>query len=222
MALRQRSYPKGDPTIAKTKWLLAGVLTKEKRYEEAEPLLLTSYVESTDKQHQQGAIDSLVELYDSWGKPAKADEWRKQVPRDSEWIWSHTIDPMLWMAEPDATLTQARQFAEAHEEDSDCWQMLGWALYRSGDYAGSVKALEKSMSLQKVTPLAVMRLQWFFLAMTTGQLGHAQEARDWDKKSVSWMDRNAPQNPDLLRMRAEAGTLISAPAATAPASQPQR
>lgn len=47
-----------------------------------------------------------------------------------------------------------------------------------------------------------------FLAMAHWQLGHADEARRWSDQAVAWMDKNAPQNSDLLQFRTESAALL--------------
>jgi hypothetical protein len=66
---------------------LGTVRLQQKKYAEAEPLLLDAYAGL--KQHQTNAPDSksratealqrLVQLYEGWGQKDKADEWRKQL-----------------------------------------------------------------------------------------------------------------------------------------------
>ena len=67
--------------------LLGASLAGEKKYAEAEPLLLGGYqgmqarkerMAFADHYHLDRAQEWLVELYQAWGKPAKAAEWRKK------------------------------------------------------------------------------------------------------------------------------------------------
>ena len=44
--------------------------------------------------------------------------------------------------------------------------------------------------------------------MAHWQLGHADEARSWYAKAVAWTEKNAPQNKELIRFRAEAAALL--------------
>ena len=68
--------------------LLGGALLGQKRYEEAEPLLLSGYkglIESEDtippagKVRVKVALQRLVQLYEAWGKPSKAALWKKEL-----------------------------------------------------------------------------------------------------------------------------------------------
>jgi tetratricopeptide (TPR) repeat protein len=67
--------------------LLGASLAGQKKYAEAEPLLLEGYlgmlarksrIDVPDWYHLDRAREWIVELYASWDKPAKAAEWRKK------------------------------------------------------------------------------------------------------------------------------------------------
>ena len=62
-------------------------LSGQKKYAEAEPLLLEGYqgmvarkdrMGVPDRYHLDRAREWIVQLYQDWGKPAKAAEWRKK------------------------------------------------------------------------------------------------------------------------------------------------
>jgi tetratricopeptide (TPR) repeat protein len=66
--------------------LLGGSLAGQKKYAEAEPLLLQGYqgmaarkqrIAVPDRYHLDRAREWIVQLYEAWGKPEKAAEWRK-------------------------------------------------------------------------------------------------------------------------------------------------
>ena len=59
----------------------------------AEPLLLDGYSGMKDREEQippaaqtrlAEALERLVQLYDAWGKPDQAAEWRKELPSEPE------------------------------------------------------------------------------------------------------------------------------------------
>ena len=67
--------------------LLGASLAGQKKYPEAEPWLLEGYrgmmargsqMEVGDSYHLDRAREWLVQLYDAWGQPAKAVEFRKK------------------------------------------------------------------------------------------------------------------------------------------------
>ena len=51
-------------------------------------------------------------------------------------------------------------------------------------------------------------MELIFLAMAHWQLGDKILARSWYDKVVSWMEKNQPNNEELLRFRAEAAALL--------------
>ncbi len=68
--------------------LLGGSLLGQKKYAEAEPLVLSGYegmkargakIPAPAKSRLPEAGGRVVQLYDSWGKPEKAAEWRKKL-----------------------------------------------------------------------------------------------------------------------------------------------
>jgi eukaryotic-like serine/threonine-protein kinase len=67
--------------------LLGASLAGQKKYAEGEPLLLSGYqgmtarkdrIDVPDWYHLDRAREWLVQLYQAWGKPDKAAEWRKK------------------------------------------------------------------------------------------------------------------------------------------------
>ncbi len=78
-----------DWTTDYTRSLLGEVLTGQKAYAEAEPLLLTARQALSDRRGTippfqrdaalRVATGRLVGLYEDWGKPEKAAEWRKKA-----------------------------------------------------------------------------------------------------------------------------------------------
>jgi serine/threonine protein kinase len=70
--------------------MLGGALLGQKKYAEAEPLLLKGYeglnqreaqMPAEAKTHLAEAGRRLVSLYDAWGKPAEAAKWRQELAR---------------------------------------------------------------------------------------------------------------------------------------------
>lgn len=72
--------------------MLGGALLGEKKYPDVESLLLPGYegmkarekmIPPHGKVRLTEALDRLIRLYDAWGKPEKAKEWRMKLPPDS-------------------------------------------------------------------------------------------------------------------------------------------
>jgi Flp pilus assembly protein TadD len=81
------------------------------------------------------------------------------------------------LRDTDLALQVARRAVELEPGDGVCMQVLGWALYRTGDYQGSIDALRKLKRHEA----------GFFTAMALWQLGEKTEARaDFDRTS-EWL-----------------------------------
>ncbi len=62
--------------------LLAELHVTQERYDEGELLLLEAldHIEGESQKRTASVVRSLVALYDAWGKPDKAAEWRAKLP----------------------------------------------------------------------------------------------------------------------------------------------
>ncbi len=88
LAFREKTEPDVWSTF-NTKSMLGGSLLAQKKYAEAEPLLLSGYegmkeretiIPPVGKSRLTDAIQRLVDLYDAKVEKDKADEWRKKLP----------------------------------------------------------------------------------------------------------------------------------------------
>ena len=108
---------------------------------------------------------------------------------------------------PDKALRLARHAVELAPRDSNAWNALGIACYRTSQWEPAADALRKSIELRGGGDA----WDWFYLAMTLQQLGQGQEARKWYGQGVAWA-----QTPRKLRqVRAlyeEAANLFGEPA----------
>ena len=100
----------------------------------------------------------------------------------------------------------AEKAAEQAPERAWVWPALGVARYRAGKYAEAIEALEESDRLRPDARRSEFNA--FFLAMAHWQLGHQDEARQWYDKAVERMEKNRPDDEELLRFRAEAEELM--------------
>ncbi len=88
LAIRENKEPDAWTTF-NTKWGLGAALAAQKRYADGEPLLLAGYMGMKQReakmppkeaaQRLREAVEKLVQLYDDWGRPEKAAEWRKKL-----------------------------------------------------------------------------------------------------------------------------------------------
>jgi tetratricopeptide (TPR) repeat protein/predicted Ser/Thr protein kinase len=89
LAIRQKALPSGDRALAETESKLGGCLTLAGRYDEAEALLFHSHEilkdspeDATPAQREifEENLKRIVQLYDAWGRPEQAAEWRAKLP----------------------------------------------------------------------------------------------------------------------------------------------
>jgi tetratricopeptide (TPR) repeat protein len=85
LAIREKKQPDAWTTFH-TKSMLGGTLVAQKKYADAEPLLLTAYegmkerdIGQRARSHFTEVMECLVQLYDAWGKPDEAAKWRKEL-----------------------------------------------------------------------------------------------------------------------------------------------
>src|SRR5262249_55022985 len=73
-----------------TQSTLGGSLVAQKKFAEAEPLLVSGFeglkereraIPSRRRSHVREAVERLVQLYDGWGKKEKANEWREKLAK---------------------------------------------------------------------------------------------------------------------------------------------
>ena len=85
--IRRRVLGENHPELANTRFTLARMYLQQRRYAESERLALAAYepmLRSVGAEHERTVrIERLLEnLYDQWGKPDKAAEWRAKLPKD--------------------------------------------------------------------------------------------------------------------------------------------
>jgi tetratricopeptide (TPR) repeat protein len=86
LAVREKRLPEGWEMFD-ARSLLGATLLRQKKYAEAEPLLLSGYsgmkdreerIPADEKRRLKEALQRLVELYDAIGKPEEAAKWKQE------------------------------------------------------------------------------------------------------------------------------------------------
>jgi tetratricopeptide (TPR) repeat protein len=92
LAIHEKKYP-DDWTTFDTRSALGASLLGQKRYAEAEPLLIAGYeamkarearIPPSSKVRLNVAGARIVQLYEAWGKKDKAEEWRKRLAQSAD------------------------------------------------------------------------------------------------------------------------------------------
>jgi len=83
LAIREKKLPSGHWQLLNARSLLGGSLTSQGKFVAAETLLVASYEglskgKGATPRRVAQALGRVIDLYDRWGKPEKADAWRKR------------------------------------------------------------------------------------------------------------------------------------------------
>ena len=89
-------------------------------------------------------------------------------------------------------------------QTAEHWLLLGIAQYRTGDLAGALESLHKSMEMGRGGDAH----QWFFLSMICWTQGDRVQARQWYDKAAAWIEKVNPADESYGRIRAEAAGLM--------------
>jgi eukaryotic-like serine/threonine-protein kinase len=128
------------------------------------------------------------------------------------------------LRDPDLALRLARRAVELKPGDGMCQQSLGWALWRSGDYHGSIEAIGKAANGGESN---------FVLAMAQWQLGEKTEAQTHFDSGSEWLKGyeqrceeaakqgtvKYPRPAQLKRLHGEAAAMLGV---TLPTAEPAK
>jgi eukaryotic-like serine/threonine-protein kinase len=118
------------------------------------------------------------------------------------WLLAGTSD--LAPHDPTRAVALAKQAVALAPASGACWNTLGVAHYRAGDWSATANALNEAMRLRSGGD----PYDWLFLAMARHSLGDAAEARRWLDRSIGWIQTRAPHSLVLIALREEALRLL--------------
>jgi tetratricopeptide (TPR) repeat protein len=118
--------------------------------------------------------------------------------------WHFSTDPGASAHDRAEALDAASKATNLVPTKWGCWNTLGVAAYRAGDWKRAKEALEKSMSLHGGGDA----FDWYFLAMTFWHQQDPVQARKWFDQAKAWTKANQPQNAELQRFQVEAEALL--------------
>jgi eukaryotic-like serine/threonine-protein kinase len=148
---------------------------------------------------QQGRHEDAVDTYNKIIQDFPNDA---QAYNGFAWLLATSSDAK--QRAPARAVELAQKAVELSPKDVGIWNTLGIAHCRNDEWKAGVEALTKSMDLSQ----GGGAFDWFFLAMSHWNLDNKEEARKWFEQAVAWMEKNEPQNEQLLRFRAEAAALL--------------
>jgi tetratricopeptide (TPR) repeat protein len=126
--------------------------------------------------------------------------------------WTLARCPIEELRDPAKALELAERAVEQEDHWFGPWRALGAARYASGDHAGAIEALEKSMSGSVRGGGGGNGLDWYLLAMALWKSGDEESARRWFRRSESQSDVRGLDcrwcNEDVRLLREEAAKLL--------------
>jgi tetratricopeptide (TPR) repeat protein len=153
--------------------------------------------------NEQGRYEEATAEYRE--APATLREAVRLSPGDARlhnnlaWFLATYPDPKV--RDSGQSLTHAKKAVELAPDEASCWNTLGVAHYRAGDWKAAVKALTKS---EELSPGRYLAVNAYFLAMAHWQLGETGQAQEWYAKAVARMGQHEG-------FRAEAAELLGIP-----------
>ncbi len=108
------------------------------------------------------------------------------------------------LRDPRRAVQYAIRATELAPEQADCWNTLGVAHYRAGNWQAALDALQKSIKVSGQADSSDM----FFVALAHWQLGEVEEAQRWYNKAVAQLVDDPSPDEELLRFRAEAQDIL--------------
>jgi tetratricopeptide (TPR) repeat protein len=83
LSIREKRLASNDWKLARTRSMLGGTLTAQGKFAEAETLVVRGYqglvgTKATPPRRISDALNLVIALYEKWGKPEQAKEWRRK------------------------------------------------------------------------------------------------------------------------------------------------
>ncbi len=123
--------------------------------------------------------------------PGDADYRGWVISGTNNTAWRGAIDPDSKLRDPAQAVELALALVRRAPKDAACWNLLGVALYRNGDWSAAIEALRKSNELDAKSTLG---LNADFLAVAHLHQGDIVQARIWFDIADRWHHRAAPSN----------------------------
>jgi tetratricopeptide (TPR) repeat protein len=212
-----------DPNWAAAYGNLGAALHNQKKLDEAvaayrkaielNPNFAPTYNNLGHALRDQKKLDEAMAAY---RKAIELDPESASAHNELAWLLATNPDPA--QRDPKQAVALAEKAVAELPKDPNCWNTLGVARYRTGDFEGAIAALEKFRELRTNDQ------EWsnpFWLAMAHHRLGLKDEARQWFHKGAQWMDAKNAKSESMIRFRSEAAELLGVNEPKTP-SDPQR
>lgn len=191
----------GGPLVAMLQFRLASDEALSRRQADREAQRVTTLY-ATAEEHYSKAIELLEDLIAL--APRNSPDRRKLADVYSALAWVLATEADTKLRDSTHAVELAGMAVRHTPESPRAWRTLGVALYRDGQWSGSVEALDKSLSLQDEPTGA----EFVFLAMAHWQLGHEESARGWYQQFAGRQRRQEVDNEELRRFDHEVRGLL--------------
>ena len=124
--------------------------------------------------------------------PAEPAYQRMAASGQNDLAWLLATEPDPKVQDPARAVELARKAVRLEPKAGAYWNTLGTALYRSGDWSGSIEALRKSNELDAKS---VLGFNAYFLAMAHRRRGESAPARLWFDVAGRWWHHRGPGQP---------------------------
>ena len=138
--------------------------------------------------------------------PRNAEYRDRRVNTLNDLAWLLVTDPDPGLRDPARAVLLAEGAVRASADHDACWNTLGVARYRAGDWAGAIEALERS-AISSPGGLGTA-FDHYFLAMAWCRLRREDQAREWLERGAAWASGHRPGHVALRRFREEAEALL--------------
>jgi serine/threonine protein kinase/Flp pilus assembly protein TadD len=127
------------------------------------------------------------------------------------WLLATCADPQF--RDPQQAVALAKKAVQLEPQSGNNWNTLGVALYRAGQFAEAIPALERGLREQKGQNDAY---SLFFLAMCHHRLGAATKARECRERAANWFQKHKSELTadgirELSEFQAEADAVVGQP-----------
>jgi tetratricopeptide (TPR) repeat protein len=123
--------------------------------------------------------------------------------------WLLASNPQSELRDPPEAVRIATALVAEVSGNAEYWNILGAGLYRCGEYARAVEALQHADRLRA----GEHARDGLLLAMAYGKGGQSEEAREAYRQAVRWLERNLPRQAEMCRLQREAAEVLGLPAA---------
>ena len=159
-------------------------------------LLSRIYWESDRPEESEAALHAALEL-----DPRR--ESYEQTKRNNI-AWYLVTTPDLGARNPAKAVEYAEAVVAYDPSEWACWNTLGYARYRNGDWERAREAFEHSLRLHRGDEA----FDGFGMAMALWRLGRKDEAQKWYRRAEEARRTEHPDDLELLRFLAEARALM--------------